>query len=88
MREVPLDRRGNYPAYILPMDDKPLLRDVEAFRAKHQMADSTFGRLAANDWKLISQLREGRWLRPPTEAKVRAFMAEYRPAAEPERSAA
>jgi hypothetical protein len=62
------------------MDIQPLPVAVEAFIAQHKMADSTFGRLAANDWKLVRQLRKGRRFWPETEAKVRNFMAEYRPA--------
>ena len=42
------------------------------------MAESTFGRGALNDWKLVGQLRSGkRRLWPETEAKVRGFMAAY-----------
>lgn len=66
------------------MDHHPLLADIEAFIATHQMAESTFGREAVNDWKFISDLRGGedrkpRRLWPETEAKVRRFMATYRP---------
>lgn len=49
------------------------------------MAESTFGREALGDWKLIDELRgknraRPRRLWPETEAKVRRFMATYRPA--------
>lgn len=59
-----------------------LLTDIEAFIARHDMAESTFGREALGDWRLIPELRgEGRArprrLWPETEAKVRAFMATY-----------
>lgn len=59
-----------------------LLTDIEAFIADHGMAESTFGREALGDWRLIAELRgEGRArprrLWPETEAKVRAFMAAY-----------
>lgn len=59
-----------------------LLTDIEAFIARHGMAESTFGREALGDWRLIAELRgEGRArprrLWPETEAKVRAFMASY-----------
>lgn len=59
------------------MDD--LLNEIEAFRADHGIAESSFGRKAANDTRLIGQLRDGRELRRATVAKVRQFMATYRP---------
>lgn len=62
-----------------------LLSDIEAFVAKHGMAESTFGREALGDWRLIDELRgkkraRPRRLWPETEDKVRQFMASYRPA--------
>ena len=61
-----------------------ILSDIEAFIATHGMAESTFGREALGDWRLISELRgepgkRPRRLWPETEAKVRTFMATYRP---------
>lgn len=61
-----------------------LLSEIEAFIETHKMADSTFGREALGDWRLIAELRGGngrrvRRLWPETEAKVRRFMATYRP---------
>lgn len=48
------------------------------------MAESTFGRDALGDWRFIAELRGGpgkrpRRVWPETEAKVRRFMATYRP---------
>jgi hypothetical protein len=57
------------------MDD--LLDEIEAFRAAHGVAESTFGRLAANDTRLIGQLRNGRELRRATVERVRRFMLTY-----------
>jgi hypothetical protein len=62
--------------------EQTLLTDIENFIANHGMAESTFGREALGDWRLIAELRgEGRTkprrLWPETEAKVRAFMASY-----------
>lgn len=59
-----------------------LLTDIKAFIARHGMAESTFGREALGDWRLIAELRgEGRArprrLWPETEDKVRSFMASY-----------
>ncbi|WP_249258679.1 hypothetical protein [Sphingobium yanoikuyae] len=69
---------------MLLMEQHPILKEISAFIATHEMAESTFGREAAGDWKLIKELRgEGRArprrLWPDTEAKIRHFMATYRP---------
>lgn len=66
------------------MAPHPLLADIEAFVKEHEMAESTFGRDAVNDWKFISDLRgaDGKRPRrvwPETEAKVRKFMRDYKP---------
>lgn len=71
------------------MEHHPILADIEAFIATHEMAESTFGRKAVGDWKFITELRGGegkrpRRLWPETEAKVRRFMATYRPEGAPE----
>lgn len=62
------------------MADHPLLADIEAFLAATGMAESTFGRLAMNDWKFVRGLRgeKPRRLWPDTEAKIRRFIAGYR----------
>lgn len=62
-----------------------ILSDIEAFIQTHGMAESTFGREALGDWRLISEIRgepgkRPRRLWPETEAKVRQYMATYRPA--------
>jgi hypothetical protein len=66
------------------MDHSNLLADIEAFCATHEIAESTFGRDAVNDWKFIGDLRGApgkrpRRVWPETEAKVRRFMATYKP---------
>ncbi len=60
----------------------PILAEIEAFIASHEMAESTFGREALGDWRLVQELRgtskrRPRRLWPETEAKVRTFMAQY-----------
>lgn len=65
------------------MAQKPILDEIEAFIARHGMAESTFGREALGDWRLIPELRgdggrRKRRLWPETEAKVRSFMQDYR----------
>ncbi|MEA3044550.1 MAG: hypothetical protein QOH47_2388 [Sphingomonadales bacterium] len=57
------------------MDD--LLSEIEAFRDAHGIAETTFGRKAANDTRLIGQLRDGRELRRATVEKVRRYMLTY-----------
>ncbi len=54
----------------------PIVRDIERFCARHRMAESTFGRLAVNDGKLVRRLRSGGRMWPENEDRVRAFMAE------------
>ncbi|WP_016744354.1 hypothetical protein [Rhizorhabdus wittichii] len=65
------------------MEQQPILSDIERFIAQHGIAESTFGREALGDWRLIPELRgdggrRKRRLWPETEAKVREFMATYR----------
>lgn len=67
-----------------------LLSEIEAFLQTHGMAESTFGREALGDWRLIDDLRgrnrdRPRRLWPETEEKIRAFMVRY--ALEQERAA-
>jgi hypothetical protein len=62
---------------------KPLLSDIEAFLKAHGMAPTRFGDLALGDRHFVRQIREGRRVWPETEAKVRRFMATYRPDATP-----
>lgn len=57
-----------------------LLQDVEAFIETHNLAESRFGLDALNDKNLVRDLRDNRRMWPETEAKVRRFMATYRPA--------
>lgn len=55
-------------------EDQKLLRDIDAFIARHAMAESTFGRLAVNDGKMVGRLRSGGSITLKTLARVRAFM--------------
>ena len=62
-----------------------ILPQIDAFLKTHGMAESTFGREAAGDWKLLNEMRgvnrpKPRRLWPETEDKIRAFMLAYRPA--------
>jgi len=59
-----------------------LLDDIEAFIAAQELSESQFGTSAINDKNLVVDLRNGRDIRLSTAAKVRAFMASYRPEAD------
>lgn len=66
------------------MQNTPLIQEIERFVAQHGMAESTFGREALGDWRLLPEMRGSakrrpRRLWPETEAKVREFMANYAP---------
>ena len=65
------------------MAQQSILIEIEAFLEHHQVAESTFGREALGDWRLVQELRgtgkrRARRLWPETEAKIREFMASYR----------
>ena len=51
-----------------------LLHAIEKRLLAARMTPSRFGRLAVNDPRLVFDLRSGRELRGPTEARVRAFL--------------
>ena len=60
---------------------KTLLRDIAEYCRGARMAESTFGRLAVNDGKLVSRLRLGGRVTTDTVDRVRAFIEhEPRPA--------
>ena len=52
-----------------------LLRDIAEFCRSARMAESTFGRLAVNDGKLVSRLRLGGRVTTDTVERVHAFIA-------------
>jgi SAM-dependent methyltransferase len=59
-----------------------LLRDIAEYCRRAKMAESTFGRHAVNDGKLVSRLRLGGRVTTDTVERVRAFIAsEPQPAA-------
>jgi hypothetical protein len=59
-----------------------LIDDIDRFLEEHGMSATAFGLNALNDRHFVRQLRAGRRCWPETEAKVRQFMAEFRPASE------
>ncbi|XUU59763.1 hypothetical protein ACRAQ6_09285 [Erythrobacter sp. HA6-11] len=56
-----------------------LIRTVEQFLRKHDMAATKFGRLAAHDPRFVLDLRMGRIPRAGTEKRVRQWMEDYSP---------
>jgi SAM-dependent methyltransferase len=52
-----------------------LLRDISEYCRRAGMAESTFGRLAVNDGKLVSRLRLGGRVTTDTADRVQAFIA-------------
>lgn len=61
-----------------------LLDDIGTFIETHGITERQFGEMAANDKNLVPDLKgerrpRKRRLWPETEAKIRKFMAGYRP---------
>jgi hypothetical protein len=52
-----------------------LLTEISTFCRQHGLAESTFGRLAVNDGKFVSRLRDGGRVRTHTLSRVKAFLA-------------
>jgi hypothetical protein len=52
-----------------------LKRKIERFLRATQIPPTKFGRMAINDPRLVSDLRNGRELRPTTAARIEAFLA-------------
>lgn len=59
------------------MTKQELLTAIEAFCAKHDMAETTFGRKAVNDGKFVGRIRDGGRMWPETIQRVEAYIAEY-----------
>src|SRR5215471_5645313 len=57
-----------------------ILSEIRDYCRATQTAESTFGRLAVNDGKLVSRLRDGAKITTGTLDKVRAYLTEHRPA--------
>ena len=51
-----------------------LVKDVKKFCVRHGIAESTFGRHAVNDGKLVSRISAGSWIEDDTARRVRDFM--------------
>ncbi|NKB29205.1 MAG: hypothetical protein GKR99_17275 [Rhodobacteraceae bacterium] len=55
-------------------DPRSLVKAIDAFCEKFGIAQSTFGRLAVNDGKLVGRINKGSWISPATQARVEKFM--------------
>lgn len=60
------------------MDRDGLLEEIADFCRRAQLAETTFGRRAVNDGKLVGRLREGGRITTDTLDRVRSFIAEHR----------
>ena len=70
-------------------ETQKLLSEIEAFLRSAGMAESTFGRKAVNDGKLLSRLRSGASVTLEKAAQIRRFIASRpRPKPSEERGAA
>ncbi|MBI3513469.1 MAG: hypothetical protein HY060_05305 [Proteobacteria bacterium] len=63
------------------MDNEALLREIAGYCRRIGMAESTFGRLAVNDGKLVSRLRFGGRVTLNTVERVQAFIEHHQPSA-------
>ncbi|MDE2513773.1 MAG: hypothetical protein KGL22_06675, partial [Alphaproteobacteria bacterium] len=61
------------------MDSQSLLHEISGYCRHVGMAESTFGRLAVNDGKLVSRLRFGGRVTVETVERVRDFMVRHKP---------
>ena len=56
-----------------------LLREIDAFVNANGMAETTFGRLATNDGKLVARLRGGKGITTGTVEKIRSYIRDNGP---------
>ena len=80
-----IEENGGIPGQASgqPVDRTPvagtadqILEEIRAYCRATQTAESTFGRLAVNDGKLVSRLRDGARITTGTLDKVRAYLAQ------------
>ena len=57
------------------MKNDEILSQITEFCRKADMAESTFGRRAVNDGKLVNRLREGKRITIDTLDRIQAYMA-------------
>ena len=62
------------------MKNEALLAEISDYCRQAGLAESTFGRRAVNDGKLVTRLRENKRITVDTLERIRAFMADGTPA--------
>jgi len=67
----------------LTMRSEDLLEEISDFCRRTKVAESTFGRRAVNDGKLVSRLRGGGRVTAETVSRVREFISDNRDASDP-----
>lgn len=55
-------------------DNRDIIERIEAYCQRHGIAESTFGRLAVNDGKLVPRLRNGSSITMRTFRALDAFL--------------
>src|SRR3954469_25081830 len=65
------------------MKNDEILSQITDFCRKADMAESTFGRRAVNDGKLVHRLREGKRITLDTLNRIQAFIAASMPGGMP-----
>lgn len=59
---------------VMFTNEQDVLREIEAYTRAKKMAESTFGRLAANDGKLVESLRRGNTVTLKTIQKIQDYI--------------
>ena len=75
-RSIPIGLRNGTRQH---MDPETLLREIAEYCRRADLAESTFGRLAINDGKLVRRLRDGGRITTDTFDRIQAFMARGAP---------
>src|SRR5580700_5255241 len=67
----------------LSMKNDQILAQISEFCRNADMAESTFGRRAVNDGKLVARLREGKRITIDTLERIQAYMSAALPGGMP-----
>ncbi|NIJ16486.1 hypothetical protein FHS54_001452 [Sphingobium vermicomposti] len=76
---VPFDQSAQAKGGREPQDGRyaaPILLEIERYLRQHRMSASRFGRLAASDPRLVSDLRKGRDPSSRTVARIRSYISQ------------
>ncbi len=60
-------------------EDLDILTQIDAFCARHGLAETRFARMVLNDPSFVYRLRAGADIKRSTIVKVRKFMDSYKP---------